>query len=178
MKINVGSTNETKIEAVRETLKDYPAFSNAEIQGIKASSEVSEQPKSLEETIRGAINRAKSAFQNNCALSIGIESGLMLVPHTKTGCMELSACAIYDGKQVHLGLSSAFEFPKEVTRIILQDGVDANEAAYRAGLTDKQKVGLSEGIISIVTKGRVTRKDYTKQAIRMALIHLENPEIY
>ena len=178
MKINVGSQNPAKVEAIREILKEYAMFVEAEVNPVNASSDVSEQPKSLDETIKGAINRAKSAFAQGADLGIGIESGLMAVPYTKTGYMDLCACAIYDGRQVHLGLSSAFEFPKEVTRIILEQEVDANEAAYRAGLTKEQKIGSSEGIIGIVTKGRVTRKEYTKQAIRMALIHLENPEIY
>ena len=45
-------------------------------------------------------------------------------------------------------------------------------------ITKKRKIGSGEGLIGILTKGRVSRKDYTKQAIRMAMVQIENPELY
>ena len=174
MKINVGSKNPAKIEAVAEIVKEYPNLAHADVSGVEVSSDVSHQPKSLEETIRGAMNRAKNAFEN-CDYGIGIESGLMQVPHTKSGYMDMCVAAIYDGKEFHLGLSSAWEFPdKKVIESMIKEGIDMNEAVRRAGLTRKPKVGSEEGAIGILTKGRVDRKEYTKQALRMALIHLEN----
>ena len=64
MKINVGSTNQIKVDAVKEKILEYDFLKNAEITGIEVSSEVSDQPKTLEETIQGAMNRAKNSFQN------------------------------------------------------------------------------------------------------------------
>ena len=177
MNINVASINLVKVESVREVLQNYPDLKDCEVVGIETKSEVSEQPKSLEETVQGAINRAINVF-NECVYSFGIESGLMLVPRTKTGSMDFCACAIYDGKDYHLGLSCAFEFPIKVTQMIHDDEIDANEAFYRLGLTFNRKIGSSEGAIGMLTKGRINRKDYTKQAIQMALIHLENRELY
>lgn len=177
MKINVGSKNEIKVSAVREAVSGYSSLSRAQISAVEAPSKISEQPKSLEETIRGAINRAKGAFQN-CDISFGIESGMMQVPYTKTGYMDFCACVIYDGNECHIGLSAAFEFPREVTRLILEEGLDANQAFYKLGLTSNQKIGSAEGATGMLTKGRVTRKDYTKQAIAMALIHLENSDLF
>lgn len=177
MKINVASKNPVKVEAVREILVDYPDFRDYDVCGIETNSGVSEQPKSLEETVQGAINRARAVF-NGSVYSFGIESGLMLVPQTKTGSMDFCACAIYDGDNYNLGLSCAFEFPTKVTQMIHDDGIDANEAFYRLGLTTNKKIGSSEGAIGMLTKGRMSRKDYTKQAIQMALIHLENRKLY
>lgn len=177
MRINVASKNPVKVEAVREVLNNYPDLANYEVAGVEINSGVSEQPKSLEETVQGAINRAKAVF-NDCFYSFGIESGLMSVPQTKTGSMDFCACAIYDGRSFHLGLSCAFEFPARVIKMIHETGIDANEAFYRLGLTINKKVGSSEGAIGMLTKGRINRKDYTKQAIQMALIHLENRELY
>ena len=177
MRINVASKNPVKVEAVREVLQNYPDLANCDVLGIETRSGVSNQPKSLEETIQGAINRARAVF-DGCVYSLGIESGLMMVPQTKTGSMDFCACAIYDGKNYHLGLSCAFEFPAKVTQMIHKDGIDANEAFYRLGLTSNRKIGSSEGAIGMLTKGRMSRKDYTKQAIQMALIHLENRELY
>ena len=177
MKINVASNNPVKVEAVKEIIKSYDFLKKAEVKGLNVNSEVSEQPKSLEETVQGAINRAMSAF-DNCRYSFGIESGLMRVPQTKTGNMDFCVCAIYDGVEYHLGLSCAFEFPIKVTQMIHELGIDANEAFYRCGLTQDKKIGSSDGAIGMLTKGRITRKDYTKQAIQMALIHLENSHLY
>lgn len=168
----VGSKNNVKVDAVREMIADYPHLKDAEVLSFETVSGVSNQPKSLEETVQGAINRAENIFKD-CDYSFGIESGLMAVPKTKTGYMDVCVCAIYDGKECHLGLSSAWEAPREVTKYIMEDGLDMNDAALKAGLTENVNVGASEGLVGIVTKGRLNRKEYTKEAIRTALIHLE-----
>lgn len=178
MKINVASKNPVKVEAVKEVLNSYSNLADYEIVGVEVNSGVSEQPKSLEETVQGAINRAMAVFNDCCIYSFGIESGLMKVPQTKTGNMDFCVCAIYDGVRHHLGLSCAFEFPIKLNQMIHELGIDANEAVYRCGLTRDKKIGSSEGIIGTLTKGRMTRKDYTKQAVQMALIHLENKSLY
>lgn len=172
MIINIGSKNLIKVAAVREILKDYHHLRAAELIAVESLSEVSNQPKSLEETIKGAMNRAKNSF-NNCNHSFGIESGLMAVPYTKTGYMDVCVCAIFDGKEYHLGLSSAWEAPKKVADYMLKEGLNINDAAFKAGLTKNPKVGSAEGLVGIMTKGRLTRKEYTKEAIRTALIHID-----
>ncbi len=172
MNIKVGSTNKIKVEAVREILKDYSYLKEANIFSEEVASSVSNQPKSLDETVRGAMNRAQGAF-TDCAYSFGIESGLMAVPNTKSGFMDVCVCAIYDGSEYHIGLSSAWEAPKKVTHYMVNEGLDMNQAALKAGLTNNPKVGSAEGLVGVVTKGRLTRKEYTKEAIRTALIHLE-----
>ncbi|MEA1929786.1 MAG: inosine/xanthosine triphosphatase [Patescibacteria group bacterium] len=171
MKINVGSGNKVKVSAVEELIQDYPHLKDAEIISVPVESDVSDQPQTLEETVRGATNRAKKIF-DHCDYSIGLESGLMHVPQTKSGRMDVSACAIYDGKEFHLGLSSAWEVPRAVAKYI-DDGLDMNEAALKAGLTDSPNLGSQEGLVGVLTKGRLTRKAYTMESIRTALIHLE-----
>lgn len=172
MIINIGSKNLIKVQAVKEILKDYHHLKTSELIAVESLSEVGEQPKSLEETIKGAMNRAKNSF-NHCDYSFGIESGLMAVPHTKTGYMDVCVCAIFDGREYHLGLSSAWEAPKKVADYMLKEGLNMNDAALKAGLTKNPKVGSAEGLVGIVTKGRLTRKEYTKEAIRTALIHID-----
>jgi non-canonical (house-cleaning) NTP pyrophosphatase len=98
----------------------------------------------------------------------------MEVPDTKSGYMDVCVCAIYDGKEFHLGLSSGWEFPdKKITELMIKDGLDMSQAINKAGLTKDPKIGSSEGAIGILTRGRLTRKEYTKQALRTALIHLD-----
>lgn len=176
--INVGSTNPAKVEAVKEVLSEYELFNDVEVKGTSVDSGVSDQPKSLDETIKGAINRAQGAWNRQTTISLGLESGIFPVPYTKSGYMDVCVCAIYDGKSIALGMSEALEFPRELTKMIIEKKVNANEAARLTGLTSKKEVGSDEGIVGIVTKGRVSRKDYTKSAIRMALVHLEHPDLY
>jgi len=174
--INLGSENIVKKEALEEVIKDYGFLANSTIATRKVRSLVSSQPLNLTEIITGATNRAKQAYEN-CDYSFGIESGLMQVPQTRTGYMELTICAAYDSRNISLGFSQSFECPQEVINEILK-GKDLEEACIATGLTTNNRIGEAEGILGILTKGRVTRKDYTKQAIRMALIQLENPNLY
>ena len=177
MIIKVGSKNPVKVNAVKETISNYSIFSGAEVLPIDISSGVSNQPKSLEETIQGAMNRAKKSF-GGCEYSFGIEDGLAKIPQTKTNYMNFCVCAIYDGKQFHLGLSSGFEYPKEVTSLVFKEGLEIDEAFHKAGLTSNPRIGEADGVIGMLTNGRLTRKDYTKQAVVMAMLHLENPTLY
>jgi inosine/xanthosine triphosphatase len=173
MKIAVGSKNRAKVEAVCEILQDYAHLADAEVLGTEVASEVGNQPKSLEETIAGATNRARNAYAD-CDYAIGIESGLMQVPGSRSGYMDVCVCAIYDGNEHYLGLSSAWEFPNpEVMRMIVEGDTDMSEVINRVGLTSDSNIGSNEGAIGIVTKGRLGRKDFTKEAIRSALIHID-----
>ncbi|MBN2043304.1 MAG: inosine/xanthosine triphosphatase [Candidatus Aenigmarchaeota archaeon] len=177
MKIIVGSKNNVKIDAVRETIERYDFLKGSVVEGNEVDSSVHKQPKTLEETVRGAINRAKEAFVD-CNLSVGIEDGLMPVPETKTGMMNVCVCVIWDGKDTHIGLASGFEYPKEVTKMVMEEGMDIDEAYYKLGMTDKKRIGSHEGVIGQLTKGRFTRKDATKEAVMMALIHMENSHLF
>jgi inosine/xanthosine triphosphatase len=123
------------------------------------------------------MNRARQAFIDT-DYSVGIEGGLMAVPYTKTGYMEIGACAIYDGSHFHLGLSPAFEWPKSVADGIIHRGLDGSQAFRDAGFTNHEKIGISHGGIWILTKGKIDRTRYNELAVMMALIHLENKEHY
>ncbi len=177
MRIGIGSTNQVKVNAVKEVIADYEMFKYAEVVPVETSSGVSNQPLSLQETITGAKNRAKAAYAGN-DYGVGLESGLFDVPDTKTGMMDTCVCAIYDGREFHIGLSSCFEYPIKVTEMVRKGTHDITQAFNEHKLSDDPKLGAADGAIGLLTKGRVKRIDYTKQAVVMALIHLENPELY
>lgn len=179
MKINVGSKNKTKIQAVNDAVMLYPnLFPDAEIVGMEVQVEEFGHPKSIKETVEGAIERAKKVF-DNCDYSVGLEGGLIEVPYTKTGYMEVGACAIYDGKNFYLGLSPAFEWPLKVNEMIISGEADASQAFYKLGLTEHEKLGaIDGGIIGHLTGQKLTREEFTKYSIMMALVQLERPELY
>ncbi|MDQ3099402.1 MAG: DUF84 family protein [bacterium] len=179
MKLNVGSKNITKVNAVKDCIQLYPdLFVDAEVVGVAVEVELFGHPKSLEETVNGAVERAKKAFRD-CAYSFGLEGGLLEVPSSKSGFMEIGVCAIYDGKNLHLGLSPAFEWPLSVTELTLSNKADASQAFKQLGFTHHEKLGNVEGgILGFLTAGRYTREEQTKSSIMMALIHLERPEFF
>src|SRR3989344_2609895 len=128
MIIRVGSENRNKIEAVRQVIQNYDFLKLAGVEGCKVDSGVSNQPSSLEETIQGAINRARNAFQN-CTYSIGLESGIIPVQVGKSKrYFEHTVCSIYDGKKYGLGFSPAFELPPKVVRLIVYSGINLEDA--------------------------------------------------
>lgn len=176
-KILIGTNNSVKINAVKEIRKQYSFLNGLKVEAKNVKSGVNEQPKSLGETIRGAINRAKRAYTKG-GLSFGIEDGIARVPYAKTKHMNFCVCALYDGDNVFLGISSGFEYPKEATRLVFEEGIDINEAFYRMKLTKSRKIGNKKGAIGILTKNRLNRKELVKQAVMMAVIEIENIKYY
>ena len=179
MIITVGSTNIIKVEAAKESIRNYPLLANAEIISLSVPSDISEQPLTLAETIQGAKNRAKNAFNlKPCTYSFGIESGLIEALGTQSGYIEACICAIYSGKDYHIGLSCGFEVPPKVLSRVLTDKMTLNDACHHSGLTANPKLGSSTGLIGLLTNNLTTRKEYTKQAIAMALIQIDNADLY
>jgi inosine/xanthosine triphosphatase len=178
--IAVGTANIVKIQAVEEIIKDYPQLAKAKVHSFSVPSEISEQPLSLEETITGAKNRAKNAFAacSSCKYSFGIESGLFEANGTQTGFLEACICCIYDGVNYSIGMSCGFEIPKPILNYVLDKNMDLGQACYESGITANSKLGSAEGLIGILSKGRVDRKEYTKQCIIAALLQVENEEWY
>jgi len=172
MKIIVWSANPAKVAAVKEIISDYNFLKWADVVWIETDPWVSDQPKSLDEVILWAKNRAKDSFKD-CNFSFGIESWLMKVPETKTGYMEVWACVIYDGKEFHIWLSSAFEYPQKVIDYAFEKWLNISQAFFKAWLTKDQNLWQSQWAIWILTRWRLIRKESIKQAITNALIHLD-----
>lgn len=176
MNVALGTTNSIKIQAVEEVIENYSQFANANVYSFSVPSEINEQPLSLEETILGAKNRAKNAYAacNSCNYSFGIESGLFEANGTQTGFLEACICCIYDGANYCTGMSCGFEIPPNILALVLDKNRDLGQACYESGITTNSKLGSAEGLIGILSKGRIDRKEYTKQCIITALIQLEN----
>lgn len=179
VKISVGTKNRAKLEAVRKAAKDYALLGEARIISVEVESDVASQPVGLSDTIKGAKNRARKAQSfSQSEYGIGIESGIFKVPHTKSGYMDICICAIFDGQEFHLGSSSCFEYPSCMIKEVIERGLTISEAAKKLGFSHKKNVGAHEGMIGILTKGRLNRSGLTHQAIITAMVHLENKEIY
>lgn len=180
MIVAIGSTNKAKVLAVKEIIECSPLFSGAQVKSISTNSDVSAQPLSLEETIQGAKNRAKHAFNtcDGCCYSFGIESGLMEASNVSTGFLHVSICCIYDGANYYTGLSTGFEIPPQILELILTKKMDLSEACLHSGISHNEKIGSTEGLIGVLTQGKIDRKEYSKQCITTAILQLENNEWY
>jgi len=168
-RIIVASLNQNKINAVKEVFPSY------HVEGVLCPSGVREQPIGLDEIIRGSINRAKGAFRD-CDYSVGIEDGISSVPETVSGYMNFCCCAVFDGSRIYLGLGPAFEYPPECTKMVVEKGVTISEAFLP--VSGRPDIGYEMGIIGWLTKGRINRKDYTKQTVEMARIQIDNVDMY
>lgn len=177
-----------QVAAVRAVADSIPALAAAECLPLGVPSGVADQPKSLAETRQGAMNRAREAFlgavqrkgEEAVIVSVGIESGLFC-PDGDTGrhfdvCV---CCATTDGDEsrMHMGMSCAFEIPQGVMRHV-HKGLDLSSACNAAGLTTNPSVGEAEGIIGILSRGRITRQAYTEQALTTCLLFVENQALY
>jgi inosine/xanthosine triphosphatase len=167
--IHVASLNKNKVNAVCEVFSSYL------VKGIACRSGVREQPISLEEIIEGAVFRAKSVF-SDCDYSVGIEDGISPVPSTHSGYMNFCCCAVYDGERVFLGLGPAFEYPPQCTKRVIEEGITISEAF--SPISNKPEIGYEEGIIGWLTRGKINREDYTKLAVEMARIQMDNAALY
>ena len=173
MKFIVGSRNPVKINAVREVIDKFSqVYDYHSIEPVEVDSGVSKQPLSLEETTLGAKNRAYNSFEEN-SYSIGIEFGLMKMSLTRTGYVNITVCAIYDGKEFFIGLGNGFEMPEDLTNLVIEKGLDVDEATFKIGLTTNERCGYSEGLLGIISDGKLNRKDnHAKPAVEMAFVSL------
>ncbi len=172
MKIIIASKNPNKVEAVKETFAEYE-YSDLVVTSVEALN-APEQPIGMDAICAGAKGRAEEVF-SACDLSVGIESGVTTLGNGKM--IDFCMCSIYDGERHYVGSSGGFEIPSKIIDHI-NKGIKLSDAAKLAGFTNNENLGHSEGIIGILSKGKINRKKYTKQAIEMALVYYNNQEMY
>lgn len=159
MKIIIGSKNPAKINAVRAVFSSE----HHEIVSADVASGVNEQPFSDEETITGAVNRAKAAqIIGEGEIGIGLEGG---VQESRQG---LLLC--------NWGALASREFAPIIAggaRLLLPDEI-ANR--LRAGeelgpvmdeYAKKQNVRKTEGAVGIFTNGKINRAAMFTHIIEM-----------
>ncbi len=173
MKVVVGSKNPVKQNATENILKKI--YDDLEVSSIEVDSGVPDQPFGLDETIKGAVNRAKEAYSDEFDMSVGIESGLMETPSTITGYIDMQWCAIFDGNKVTLGVSSGFEYPPAVIKEVL-NGVEVGDVMDR--VTGVEDLGEKKGAISHLSGDMLNRTENTEQCVLTAMIPRMNENIY
>ena len=167
MIVAIGSTNKAKIDGVIEAYKLFNI--DVEVIPIKVSSGISHQPKSLEETVKGAVNRALNALKlvENADEAVGIESGLIMMPIINR-FIDITVAIIMDRRgRLSAGLSPGFEIPSIFIREIFTSNKELEELAVK--VSGIENIGEHGGFISYLTYNKISRKELTKLAVIMAL---------
>lgn len=175
MKILMGTKNPGKIEGAKKAFEEY--FENVEIEGVKVSSDVSDQPVN-EEIFIGAKNRVKNlrkyAEENkiNADFFVASEAG---ITNLLGNWIDINAAVVEskDGYQ-SVGTSQGFPIPEKYVDEIRETEL----GKVMDKIFDGEKLGNGKGGINFLTKNVISRINLTKDAFIMALISHINGEIW
>ncbi len=172
LRVNVGSANPSKIKAVKRVFESIFPFEII-VKGVEVPSHVSSQPIN-NETIKGAINRAKNALKD-ADYAIGIEAGLFW--NEEIGeYFDKAFCAILDkyGNFTY-GYSGGFAYPPKVIEMV-KNGMEVGDAMeIISGIREIKKM---MGAIGYLSKGKIDRVEFNAQAVLMAMIPRISHELY
>lgn len=180
-RIAIGSTNPVKVAAARAVLvRVAPA---AEVVGVAVPSGVPDQPWGDDETIAGALARARLALGHaiagpdvsaDAALGVGIEGGV--VDDGPRGLRTCAWAAVVDVEgRTGIGGSLAMPLPPEVARR-LRDGMELGHAmdALVAGRDTKR----GPGAVGILTGGLMDRQQAYEPLVTYALARFLRDDLW
>lgn len=173
MQVAIGTKNPSKLAAAEQAFKTF--FPDAEIEFIpvEVESGISDQPMSDEETLRGALTRAKRALEGAKAdYGVGIEGGLQqLGDYWFTGNI---AAVMHSSGIMAAGTGARVALPKAIVPLVL-NGTELNDAVHQ--LTNIKDNGKKDGIIGLLSRGAVTRSSACRDAILLALGSVKNDQL-
>ncbi|SDN03530.1 DUF84 family protein [Sediminibacillus halophilus] len=157
MKIYIGSMNPAKIKAVKNV------FPEDEVVEMDVASKVSLQPFSDEETMEGAVNRAREcASMNPDSIGIGLEGGVMELNE------ELYLCnwgaLISENGKTFLASGARIPLPHEVAAQ-LEKGIELGEVMDE--FAQRQDIRKKEGAIGIFTNELVSREEMFTHVMKL-----------
>ncbi|MFD9625106.1 DUF84 family protein [Peribacillus muralis] len=157
MRIAIGSKNPAKIQAVLDV------YEEAEIISLQVESGVSEQPFSDEETMEGAMTRARNCLaQSNADIGIGLEGGVVKMNQDLFLC-NWGAMATRDGSVIVAG-GARVPLPEIVAGKLLRG---EELGPVMDAFTKQTNVSKKEGAIGVFTNERITRSDMFLHIMRM-----------
>lgn len=174
LRIIVGSKNPVKVGCTREAFTQ--AFGKVGVvEGVDALSNIPAQPRSEEETLLGAKNRASHAktLVPEADYWVGIEGG---VDEDTQGMYAFAWIYVLhrSGKSSQSKTGTFYLPPKVVT--LIREGMElghADDLVFQAQ-NSKQKGGS----VGLLTQGIITREAYYQQAMVLALIPFLNESLY
>ena len=166
-RVAVGSTNPVKVGAARAVMARLAP--DIEVSGVSVPSGVPDQPWGDDETIRGALARARAARDLlDADIGIGIEGGVVAAEDGSVRSCAWVAAASRDGRQ-GIGGSLALTLPDDVASLV-RDGMELGHAMDAVSGTHNVKQGV--GAVGVLTHGLVTRQQAYEVLVAYALVPL------
>jgi len=172
-RVAVGSTNPVKIAAVRAVIARLAPSANVE--GVRVASMVADQPFGDDETIRGALTRARSARSAlGAEIGVGLEGGVVEGADGHMRTCAWAAVASHDGRE-GVGGSLSMLLPAQVASWV-REGLELGHAMDR--LIDERGTKHGKGAVGILTAGLVDRQRAYEVLVTYALAPLLTPELW
>lgn len=175
MLVAIGSQNPIKIEAVRTAFEKMGL--TVEVISVEVVTGVSDQPFSDEETIQGAVNRAKNVFNSpgvkHVDYAIGLEGGVV---ETSFGVFVCNWGAVVNREGViGIGGGHRVQLPHVIVQELhkgLELGTVIDQWAGGHGIKKK------EGTIGILTDNHITRTSMFRDVVICSFSRFLNPSFY
>lgn len=170
--VGVGSGNPVKLAAALAVLERVAP--SARVEAVSVVSSVRDQPFGDDETIRGALARARAARDAASAqLGIGIEGGVV---ESAGGMRTCAWAAVVDGLgHEGVGGSLAMPLPDGVAKLV-RGGLELGAAMDR--LTGEHNTKQRQGAVGILTAGLVDRQAAYEVILAYALARFLTPELW
>ncbi len=159
--------NPVKINAARSVIERVDA--DADVRGVAVESGVPDQPWGDDETIRGAVARARAARETlDADWGVGIEGGVVASPDGSVRTCAWAAIVSRDGTQ-GVGGSLSLELPRAVADLV-RGGVELGHAMD--AVTGEHNVKQGVGAVGLLTGGLVTRQQAYEVLVAYAMVPL------
>jgi inosine/xanthosine triphosphatase len=174
MKVVIASRNPAKIFAVREAFTLQFPGEPIDFLAVSVESGVCDQPRSDEETRRGAGNRAHNAreLHPDADFWIGLEGGIETLGDQLMAFAWMAALG--NGGKLSAARTVTLPLPPAVSALVDQ-GMELGDANDRVFSTVNSK--HQGGAFGLLTNGRYTRESVYTQALAIALLPFVN-ELY
>ena len=170
----IASGNPVKIQAVAAGFNRLFPGETFSFEGLDLPSGVSDQPYGDQETLTGAVNRARAAQKQRpqAHFWVGVEGG---VAGSGGELMAFAWVVILDERRAGRSRTGVFFLPPEVARLV-HAGMELGEADDQVFNRSDSK--RQEGAIGILTAGALDRRSFYEQAVILALLPFRNPQLY
>ncbi len=164
MKVSIGSLNPVKVKAVKNAF-ELRFKENIQLSIHQVASGVPDQPFG-DETIDGAVNRAKLALKDDseAQYGVGLEGG---ITYHKKEAYAVAWCAVVNKENdVGLGCSFGVHLPSIIMDKI-NNGMELGDVLDE--ILNRKNIKHQEGFFGLATGNQVTRQDAYTNMVMSAL---------
>jgi inosine/xanthosine triphosphatase len=173
-RIIVASQNPVKIRATLRGFQCMFPGNVFDLDTVTVSSGVGDQPFSSEETLRGALQRARRTAERmpDADFWVGIEGG---VEETTDGMVAFAWIVVQSTRLVGKARTGTFFLPDRVACLI-REGMELGEADDRVFGTENSK--QEAGAVGLLTGDVIDRAGLYEHALVLALVPFRNRALY